>query len=159
MEYIQGRPLHFTFSTYSITSSSQKLCTRTTTSHQRICPQIPTDITLQRACCPHTHTTHASPLSLSLLRPFGFESRSSHSGIPSPSHPKGDPRKSRRRSIERTFLSSSLLTHRIPPLSTQRITLLFMYQHDQSTVFRHLFKLQLFRIPRKPCSPDITSCG
>jgi hypothetical protein len=46
-----------------------------------------------------------------------------------------------------------------PNTYIRRATLLFMYQHDQHSVFRHLFKLQLFRIPRKPCSPDISSDG
>lgn len=44
-------------------------------------------------------------------------------------------------------------------LATVWRTLLFMYQHDQLTSPSPLFKLQLFRIPRKPCSPNISSDG
>jgi hypothetical protein len=38
---------------------------------------------------------------------------------------------------------------------------LFMYQHEEATVFRHTPPLELrpFRIARKPCSPNISSDG
>ena len=60
--------------------------------------------------------------------------------------------------VSRTDPISRLAT---PPLSQthRQCTLLFMYQLDQRTVSRPFFKLQLFRIPRKPSSPDICSHG
>ncbi|KAI0802348.1 hypothetical protein GGR55DRAFT_449333 [Xylaria sp. FL0064] len=48
-----------------------------------------------------------------------------------------------------------------PHIEVFTIHLLFMYQHDNSAVFRHLTPLtrQSLRIPRKPCNPDISSIG
>ena len=40
-----------------------------------------------------------------------------------------------------------------------RRPLLFMYQHDRLNVYSRPLKLQLFRIPRKPCSPYFSSDG
>lgn len=53
----------------------------------------------------------------------------------------------------------SCTTSRNPTHSIPQRPLLFMYQHDRLNVYSHPLKLQLFRIPRKPCRPDISSDG
>ncbi len=98
------------------------------------------------------------------------------SAIPHPSwaHPPDSPPEYPRGKILPTYRfvaqpSKRTLHQQLLPLqepnrphpSSIRDTALFMYQHDQNSVFRHSppIKLHLFRIARKLCSPQLSSDG